>query len=426
MTMNRRDFLKLTSATGLCLGGGSLLGRAWADGKAEPGGPVGYVGPLLVMVQAVGGWEPTLFCDPKANLNNSYGDADVKQAGAIPYAPLGAEADTFFGDHHGHMTVINGVDTATNNHESGRRNMASGRLGTGYPNLAAMVAGVKSPESPMAFLTFGGYDRTGGVVAPVRDGNVNRLAELAFPERIDAANVDSPTYHSAAAQEIITAAREERTNELFAAQELPRYQRSLDQLITARAGASDLKLLQDVLPVADANADNRKCQLIMAAYKAGIAVSANLSMTNFDTHSNHDTDHRAALNALLRVVNFLWAEAARQGVDDKLVVLMSSDFGRTPGYNSNGGKDHWSISSMIALGNGIPGERVVGLTTDGHMPIPLNPATLTEAAEEEADGVRIEPMHVHRAMRRFMEVEGSDIDKAFPLGDEEDDLPIFG
>ena len=424
--MNRRDFLKLTSAAGLTLGGSALLGRAWADGGETTPGGVGYVGPLLVMVQAVGGWEPTLFCDPKGNLNNSYNDDAVKTAGSIRYAPLGAEADKLFGDHHGHMTVINGVDTATNNHESGRRNMASGRLGSGYPNLAAMVAGVKSPESPMAFLTFGGYDRTQGVVAPVRDGNVSRLAELAFPERIDAANVESPTYHSAAAQGIITAAREERANELFAAQELPRYQRSIDQLMTARAGASELKLLQAVLPTPDANADFRKCQLIMAAYKAGIAVSANLAMGGFDTHSNHDVDHKAALNALLRVVNFLWAEAARQGVDDKLIVLMSSDFGRTPGYNGNGGKDHWSISSMIAMGNGIPGDRVVGLTSEGHMPIPLNPATLTEAAEVEADGVRIEPMHVHRAMRRIMDVEGSDLDKAFPLGDEVDDLPIFG
>lgn len=424
--MNRRDFLKLSSAAGLTLGGSAMFGRAWADGETAPGGTAAYTGPLLVMVQAVGGWEPTLLCDPHANLNNSYGDGDVKLAGGIAYAPLGAEADTFFGDHHGHMTVVNGVDTATNNHESGRRNMASGRLGSGYPNLAALVAGVKSPASPMAFLTFGGYDRTQGVVAPVRDGNAGRLAELAFPERIDAANIESPTYHSATAQQIITAAREERADELFAAQELPRYQHALDSLTTARSGASDLKLLQDVLPAPDANGDFRKCQLIMAAYKAGIAVSANLAMGGFDTHSNHDTDHRAALVSMLRVVNFLWAEAARQGVDDKLVVLMSSDFGRTPGYNGNGGKDHWSVSSMIALGAGIPGDRVVGLTSEGHMPIPVDPATLTEAAEVEADGVRIEPMHVHRAMRKLMDVGESDLDKAFPLGDETDDLPIFG
>ncbi len=424
--MNRRDFLKLSSAAGLCLGGSALFGRAWADGEASPGGSVGYGGPLLVMVQATGGWDPTLLCDPKPATNNSYGEAGVKMAGSIAYAPIGADADAFFNDHHAKMTVINGVDIASNNHESGRRNMASGRLGAGYPNLAALVAGVKSPESPMAFLTFGGYERTQGVVAPVRDGNANRLAELAFPERIDAANIESPTYHTEAAHEIIAAAREDRAAQMFAAQELPRYQRGLDTLMTARAGADDLKLLQEVLPEPDANADFRRCQLIVAAYKAGIGVSANLAMGGFDTHSAHDTDHRARMNALLRMVNFLWAEAARQGVEERLVVLMSSDFGRSPGYNGNAGKDHWSVSSMIAMGNGIPGDRVVGRTSAGHMLVPLDAATLSEPAEVEAEGVRIQPMHVHRAMRRVLEVEGSDIDRAFPLGSDEDDLPIFG
>ena len=32
----------------------------------------------------------------------------------------------------------------------------------------------------------------------------------------------------------------------------------------------------------------------------------------------------------------------------------------------------------------------------------------------------------HRAMRKLMDVKDSDLDKAFPLGDETDDLPIFG
>lgn len=422
--MNRRDFLKLSSAAGLCVGGSALLGRAWADGITDAGSPVGYNGPLFVMVQAVGGWDPTLLCDPKPNLNNSYSAPST--AGSIAYAPIGADADAFFGDHHDKMTVINGVDVATNNHESGRRHLASGRLGAGYPNLAALVAGVQSPASPMAFLTFGGYERTQGVVAPVRDGNANRLAELAYPDRLNPTDEMSATYHSEAAREIIASARDERMADLLGKQELPRYQHSLDTLMTARAGSSELKLLQEVLPEPDANGDNRKAQLIVAAYKAGIGVAANLSMGGFDTHGDHDARHTPRMNALLRVVNFLWAEAARQGVEDKLVVLITSDFGRTPGYNGNMGKDHWSVSSMIAMGNGIPGDRVVGRTADGHTLVPLDAGTLTEEAPEGEDGVRIQPMHVHRALRRKLDVAGSDLDAAFPLGSDEDDLPIFG
>src|SRR5690606_3477989 len=116
--------------------------------------------------------------------------------------------------------------------------LASGRLGAGYPNLAALVAGVQSPASPMAFLTFGGYERTQGVVAPVRDGNANRLAELAYPDRLNPTDEMSATYHSEAAREIIASARDERMADLLGKQELPRYQHSLDTLMTARAGSS--------------------------------------------------------------------------------------------------------------------------------------------------------------------------------------------
>lgn len=423
--MNRRDFLKLSSAAGLCVGGSALLGRAWADGEAAPGQPVGaYTGPLFVMLQATGGWDPTMLCDPKPNLNNSFGAASM--AGNIPYASIGADVDAMFSTHYDKMTVINGVDVATNNHEAGRRHTASGRLGAGYPNLAALVAGTHSPESPMAFLTFGGYERTQGTVAPVRDGNANRLAELAFPERINAADETSATYHSEAARGIIADARRERASALLGAQELPRYQHSLDTLMTARTGADQLKLLQEVLPEPSGNADFRKCQLIVAAYKAGIGVAANIAKGGFDTHDDHDNRHRPRMNELAAIVNFLWQEAASQGVEDKLVILVASDFGRTPSYNGDGGKDHWSVSSMIAMGAGIPGNRVVGKTSDGHTLMPLDPTDLTQSVDNDEDGVRITPMHVHRALRRVLDVEGSDNDTPFPLGTDEEDLPIFG
>jgi len=421
--MNRRDFLKLSAATGLCVGGSTLLGRAWADGKQTAPSPIAYGGKLFVMVQAVGGWDPTLLCDPKTNLNNSYGAPS--EVGGIQYAPIGTQATNFFTDHADKMTVINGVNVATNNHEAGRRHNASGRLGAGYPNLAALIAGAKSPESPMAFLTFGGYDRTQGVVAPVRDGNASRLAEIAYPERI---NVDDElsTYHSSKARDIIAQAREDRAAEALGQQELPRYQRSLDTLMTARTGAEELKLLQEVLPEPDANNDFRKCQLIIAAYKAGIGVSANLARGGFDTHDDHDNRQSNAMNAQLAMVNFLWAEAARQGVEDKLIVLMTSDFGRSPGYNGNMGKDHWSVTSMIAMGNGIPGNRVVGQTSDGHTLVPLDATTLQPVEDPDTqEGVRISPLTVHRGLRRILDVEGSDADLLFPLGSEEDDLPIF-
>src|SRR5688500_7091988 len=118
--MDRRDFIKLASLTGLGVGGAALLGRAWAtdeltDGSSKPM-YVDYEGPLFVMVQAVGGWDPTMFCDPKGNLSNLFNEGDELTAGtSIKYAPITGAA-AFFSAHASKTMVLNGIDIATNSH----------------------------------------------------------------------------------------------------------------------------------------------------------------------------------------------------------------------------------------------------------------------------------------------------------------------
>ena len=74
-----------------------------------------YHGKLFVFVQADGGWDPTSFCDPKANtpgepVINHWAERDeVREAGTIAYAPF-AHNEAFFVKYHRRMLVINGVD----------------------------------------------------------------------------------------------------------------------------------------------------------------------------------------------------------------------------------------------------------------------------------------------------------------------------
>ena len=51
-------------------------------------------------------------------------------------------------------------------------------------------------------------------------------------------------------------------------------------------------------------------------------------------------------------------------IRDKLVVVVQSEMGRTPNYNKGNGKDHWSIGSIMFMGPGIRGNRVIGATDD--------------------------------------------------------------
>jgi uncharacterized protein (DUF1501 family) len=124
-------------------------------------------------------------------------------------------------------------------------------------------------------------------------------------------------------------------------------------------------------------------------------------------------------------VKFLWDEAERQAVADKLVVLICSDFGRTPQYNGAMGKDHWSITSMVAMGAGIVGNRMVGATDSGHNARMIDPATGT-AAEGDVSGVTITPAHVHRGMRRVLGLAGTEVDDRFPIALDDEFDPLAG
>ncbi len=425
--MDRRSFLKLTSLAGLTLAGGAAYaGPNLRFGKRDKA--LEYTGPFFVFVHASGGWDPTSLCDPKGRANedeadpmNMYFSGDIEEAGNIRYAPVGGN-NAFFQKHYSRLCVINGIDMQTNGHDSGTRHTWSGRLAEGYPSLAALISASYGRALPMSYLSFGGYDFTGGIVARTRSGNTNALTRLAYPERINPDDENS-LYHSPRALELINEAREQRQFALETRERLPKVQKAMNLLFTARTGADELKRLAEYLPDPldnSGNPLNRQAQVALAAYRAGISVSCNLSMGGFDTHGDHDNSHIPRLQTLLEGVDFLWEEAGRQGVQDQVVIVMGSDFGRTPGYNDGNGKDHWSVTSLMAMGAGIQGNRVIGETTERHAPKNVNPSNL----QVQDSGVRIMPEHIHKEMRRLAGISDMEYETLFPLHPLEE-LPLF-
>src|SRR5688500_10315078 len=130
----------------------------------------------------------------------------------------------------------------------------------------------------------------------------------------------------------------------------------MSTLYTSRIGQNDLKKLSQYLPPPEMLGDGliRQVNFALAAYQAGICVSANLSTGGFDTHGNNDDQQFPRLAGILQAIDYLMVESEKRGIGDKVIVMAGSDFGRTPGYNSDNGKDHWNITSMLLMGNGIP------------------------------------------------------------------------
>lgn len=425
--MDRRDFLKLASAAGLSVVSPVVYGeRGLKDAPRSTYAP--YTGNLYLFVDAGGGWDPTSLCDPKGaayvddpERMNNYLTDDIMSAGNIRYAPVGGN-QAFFDKYYERTLVVNGLDMLTNGHDSGNRHMWSGRLSEGYPSLAAFLAASFGVEQPLAFLSFGAYSETAGLVARTRSGNINVLQRLAYPSRMNPDD-EFTAFHSEAAQELIARAQTDREVALLEAQGLPKIRQAMSTLFTSRSGSNELKRLTEYLPETfSQNQIGEQAQLAIAAFRAGVCVSANLSIGGFDTHGDHDNQHIPRLQQLLEGLDVLWTEAEAQGVADRVFVAVGSDFGRSPGYNEGNGKDHWPITSMMFMGAGVTGNRVVGSSTYRHQAIGMNLDTL--ATDESPDAPHIEPGHIAQAIRQLAGLQESELSAAFPI--ENQVVSLFG
>ena len=426
--MKRRAFLRTVAGLGMAGVLPMSLIRPAFGATAER---------FLITVSASGGWDPTSLIDPKGDAPradglgpvNNFSASEIKTAGNLVYAPYSniiqapstesaGHFDNFFAKHSNRLLVINGIDTQTNGHDSGRRFVWSGKLEQGYPSVAALAAAPYA-DQPMAFISNGGYDFTASLVAPVRTAGANTFSQLAYPNSMfpEDEELQPLSYFGSASYDLVQQAREQRLTRLRVAESLPKRQLQMDQLATVRNTEVELESLLAFLPDEVSEGLQGQAEVAIAAFASGLAVSANLNAGGFDTHGNHDVDQTDSLTQLLEGLDHLWEQIELQGLQDMVTVVVGSDFGRTPFYNDGDGKDHWNITSIMSMGAGITGNRVIGETNANFEALKLNPDTL----EADSNGIIVTPQHVHRALRDFLGVS-DDLDSLFPIGVEKLDL----
>jgi hypothetical protein len=325
--------------------------------------------------------------------------------------------DAFFERFWSKLLVVNGVDTSTNNHMSGTRFVNSGVLDEGHPCLSSMVAAVHGSTLPLGFITNGGYDVTRGVVSRTRVGNLDALRQISYPTRIN----DNSKYMHDQTFDAVKRYQQERLQRKLDSVRLPRLKRTLEKYMSVHSSENELSPLESYLPELNSfqTGLGRQGAVALAGYRAGVTVSANLTTGGFDTHGNHDQNQANALDRLSTGVAEIWDQVEAAGLEEKVIIMVSSDFGRTPGYNAGNGKDHWPITSMLLLGAGIRGNRVIGQTTHGHRTIPVNPETF----EPDDTGIILTPAHVHTALRSHLQLNENSVVRDFPLATEL--LPIL-
>jgi hypothetical protein len=123
--------------------------------------------------------------------------------------------------------------------------------------------------------------------------------------------------------------------------------------------------------VHDSNNIGQQCLLARRLIERGVPF-VTVNNTGWDNHLNLATyanrnpgDPRSASHALVpgldKALTALVADLSDRGMLDETLVLVMTDFGRTPKINSTGGRDHWpNCFSVAMVGGGVQGGQVIG------------------------------------------------------------------
>lgn len=438
--MKRRTFLRWATSAAVLGSLPALVATGRADGQSYPG-------PYWVFVTALGGWDPRFHFDPVAGgtqnrLFTAIGQIGEHRFAAIPldqealglgidndFTPYLLNNEQFLTRYGARLTAIHGIDTQTNNHDTGQRSALSGKNPEGYPALGSLIAATHGPGQPIAFLSAGGYDNTEGLVPLARVTDIGALQNLRDPNIVNPTAEAPEAFHTPETFARIRAFSSERLRRDRTKQRLPRMIRSMQSLEQARE--SDVLLTRLTLPeklpdlpgyqLNDLERFQQQAEMALSGFSAGLVVSANLTLGGFDTHGNHDRDQPRQLFKLWGGLAYLFDRLDALGLGQRTFVVVASDFGRGPLYNaegSNAGKDHWPITSLLVSGPGIAGNRAIGGTDEGQRAQPVDPVTLQPASS----GVPITPGSIHRSLRKLAGIDAA-LESRFPLVGEA--LPLF-
>lgn len=123
--------------------------------------------------------------------------------------------------------------------------------------------------------------------------------------------------------------------------------------------------------VYDSNNIGQQCLLARRLVERGVPF-VTVNNVGWDKHidlktyaNRHPGDPRSASHALIpgldKALGALIGDLSERGMLDETLVLVMTDFGRTPKINSTRGRDHWPNCFSVAMaGGGVKGGQVIG------------------------------------------------------------------
>jgi hypothetical protein len=308
----------------------------------------------IVVFNMAGGLSQLESWDPKA------GTATGGPFRAIPTSVPGIHISELLPDtakQMHHLCLVRGVNTSEDDHGKGAYMMMTGRRqnpASDYPQIGAVAAKALKPANTSLpghiLITPGGGGGRGNDAAylgpkyaSVQLGNGNPPQNTVLPKEIS-------TGSEAARQDF-----RRHVNENF----LNRRRTSVTEAFTySFEQAQQLMQQRDVFDVSKEPAKDmdrygkydfgRHCLLARRLLEKGITF-VQVTHANYDTHNENFNFHIEQLGEFDRPFAAFVNDLAARGMLDSTLIVVLSEFGRTPGINQHLGRDHWSKAWSVCL-----------------------------------------------------------------------------
>jgi len=361
LALSRRTLL------GSLLAAGALGGtRARAAGE----------GPKFLLIWwNKGGWDTTYAFDPHFGSDIIPGDPDatLASAGDLSWAsnPTRPSVDRVFTSHGSRACIVNGLNVGSIGHDSCTILALTGQRTAAAPDIGAMLSHATGRDQALPYLNLGGPRFTGelgAMLAPVNHILGGTLAgDLPRSAAVDTSSEALVDRYLSTVSTRVAASGDARAGA---------FRDALDRRQRISPYAS-------VLSLSEAPDTNEYTALAVRALQddltRAVVIQAPLpNMVNWDSHVDNayhqDAAFEASFSSLADLLDTLHRTEGTEGgtLLDETLVLAMSEMGRAPALNAGNGKDHWPYTSVLAVGGGISGGRVVGATDATQVSEPID------------------------------------------------------
>jgi uncharacterized protein (DUF1501 family) len=109
------------------------------------------------------------------------------------------------------------------------------------------------------------------------------------------------------------------------------------------------------------NSIDLQLSLVSRFIKGGLGSKVYMvTLNGFDTHANQPTRHQTLMTRLSDSIKTFYTDLKNHGVDDKVLSMTFSEFGRRVAENGSSGTDHGSAAPIVLFGPALNGSSFVG------------------------------------------------------------------